>query len=131
MAKNPEVDGSTLNIIGAGTLIEGNITSNGDIRVDGTLNGNLKTKGKVIVGESGRVKGEVHCKIFEIEGNIEGKVFISELLSLRANSHLIGDITTNKLAIEPGAVFTGKCDMSDKNKFDGGKPAESKEPKKE
>ncbi len=131
MAKNPEVDASTLNLIGAGTLIEGNITSNGDIRVDGTLNGNLSTKGKVIVGIKGKVKGEVHCKIFEVEGNIEGKVFISELLSLRANSHLIGEITTNKLAIEPGAVFTGKCDMTDNHKSDEGKPAVSKEPKKE
>ncbi len=128
MAKNPEVDGSAINLIGSGTLIEGNITSNGDIRVDGNLSGNLNTKGKVIVGETGKINGEVHCRTCEVEGKMEGKVFISELLSLRANSRLTGDITTNQLAIEPGALFTGKCDMTDKKNLNGGKP---EEPKKE
>ncbi len=115
MAKNFETESNTINLIGVGTLIEGNITSNGDIRVDGSLKGNLNTKGKVIVGESGKINGEVYCKNFEVEGTIEGKVFISELLSLRAKSRLNGEITTNRLAIEPGAVFSGKCDMSGSN----------------
>jgi len=115
MAKSIESESNAINLIGVGTTIEGNITSNGDIRVDGSLKGNVNTKGKVIVGESGRINGEVYCKNFELEGSIEGKVFISELLTLRAKSKLVGDITTNKLAIEPGAVFTGKCDMSGTN----------------
>jgi cytoskeletal protein CcmA (bactofilin family) len=126
MAKNTEMDNQTINLIGTGTIIEGNVTSNGDIRVDGTLKGVLNTKGKVIVGESGKINGEVHCKNFEVEGNIDGKVFISELLSLRAKSKLTGEITTNKLAIEPGATFTGKCDMSGSNQPAFGKPEESK-----
>ncbi|HYW96252.1 MAG TPA: polymer-forming cytoskeletal protein [Bacteroidales bacterium] len=129
MAKNIEAEGSTINLIGAGTVIEGNITSNGDIRVDGTLNGNLNTKGKVIVGESGKINGEVYCKNFELEGSIEGKVFTSELLSLRAKSKLVGEITTNKLAIDPGAVFSGKCDMSGSNMPNVGANPESKESK--
>lgn len=129
MAKNLEVESNTINLIGSGTIIEGNITSNGDIRVDGTLKGNLNTKGKVIVGESGKINGEVYCKIFELEGTIEGKVFISELLQLRASSRLMGDISANKLAIEPGAVFTGNCDMSGTNNFNAGKPETAKEGK--
>ena len=112
MAKNIEMENHTINLIGNGTIIDGNITSNGDIRIDGNLNGNLSTKGRVIVGDTGKVKGEVHCKNFEIEGSLDGKIFVTELLSLRARSKVLGDISTSKLAIEPGAVFTGKCDMS-------------------
>jgi cytoskeletal protein CcmA (bactofilin family) len=127
MAKNLEMDNQTINLIGTGTVIEGNVTSNGDIRVDGSLNGVLNTKGKVIVGDGGKIHGEVHCKNFEVEGSIDGKVFVSELLSLRAKSKLVGEITTNKLAIEPGAVFTGKCDMSGSNQFNVGKSETKKE----
>jgi len=78
------------------------------------LIGNLVTKGKVFVGQSGKVAGEIRCKNCEIEGVIEGRVVVSELLSLRAVSKLYGDIKTGKLAIEPGATFTGKCDMGGK-----------------
>lgn len=123
------MDNQAINLIGTGTTIEGNITSNGDIRVDGKLKGILNTQGKVIVGESGNINGEVHCKNFEVEGVIEGKVSVSELLSLRAKSKLTGEISTNKLAIEPGAVFTGKCDMSGSNQSFIGKPQEGKRSK--
>jgi cytoskeletal protein CcmA (bactofilin family) len=128
MAKNNEMENHTINLIGNGTSIDGNITSSGDIRIDGNLKGNLTTKGKVIIGDTGKVNGEVHCKNFEIEGSLDGKIFVNELLSLRARSKVLGDISTSKLAIEPGAVFTGKCDMSGsiQNPY-ATKPAESKE----
>ncbi|MCF8379262.1 MAG: polymer-forming cytoskeletal protein [Bacteroidales bacterium] len=112
MAKNFEMENPAINLIANGTSIEGSITSNGDIRVDGSLKGTMATKGKVIVGNSGIIKGEVHCKNLEVEGSVDGKVFVEELLSLRSRSKLTGEITTNKLAIEPGAHFTGKCDMT-------------------
>lgn len=127
MAKSNEMENHTINLIGTGTLIDGNIVSNGDIRIDGSLKGNLSTKGKVIVGDTGKISGEVNCKNFEVEGSVDGKVFVSELLSLRAKSKILGDITTSKLAIEPGAVFTGKCDMSGNNpNLNASKPSESK-----
>ncbi len=112
MAKNNEGENHTINLIGTGTVIEGNVTSSGDIRIDGTLKGNMTTKGKVIIGETGKLNGEIRCKNLDVEGSIEGKAFINELLSLRNRSKILGDISTNKLAIEPGAVFTGRCDMS-------------------
>jgi cytoskeletal protein CcmA (bactofilin family) len=115
MAKSNEMENHTINLIGTGTIIDGNIVSNGDIRIDGSLKGNLSTKGKVIVGDTGKISGEINCKNFEVEGSVDGKVIVTELLSLRAKSKIIGDITTSKLAIEPGAVFTGKCDMSGGN----------------
>jgi len=126
MAKTTEMENKTINLIGIGTTIEGNVTSNGDIRVDGSLKGTLNTKGKVIIGDSGKINGEVHCKNFELEGSVDGKVFVSELLSLRSRSKLTGEITTNKLAIEPGALFTGKCDMSGSNNLNVEKQTESK-----
>ncbi|NJM14644.1 MAG: polymer-forming cytoskeletal protein [Bacteroidales bacterium] len=112
MAKVVELDTSTHNKISAGTNITGDINTNGDIRLDGTLQGNLSTKGKLVIGESGKVIGVINCKNADIEGKIEGKIVVAELLSLKATSNLNGDITTNRLSIEPGSKFTGNCDMS-------------------
>jgi cytoskeletal protein CcmA (bactofilin family) len=111
MAKYAEIENNTINLIGVGTEIKGDISSNGDIRVDGKLQGNLKTKGKVVIGETGAVKGEIKCKNSDVEGSIEGKIQVVELLSLKATSNITGDIIARKLAIEPGAKFTGNCSM--------------------
>lgn len=110
-------------MIGVGTTIEGNISSNENIRFDGILFGNLTTKGKVFIGQSGKVTGEIKCKNCEIEGVVEGKMQIEELLSLRSMSRVYGEIKTSKLAIEPGAILTGKCDMG------GKKEAQPEQPK--
>ena len=115
MAKLPEAENTNkINMISAGTTIEGNISSSENIRFDGNLVGNLNTRGKVFIGQTGKVTGEIRCKNCEVEGVIDGKVVVEELLSLRAVSKLYGEIKTGKLAIEPGATFTGKCDMGGK-----------------
>ena len=101
-----------INIIGIGTKITGDVNSNGDIRVDGSLTGKLITKGKVVIGETGRVKGEINCKNSDVEGSIEGKITVSQLLSLKTKARIQGDIIATKLAIEPGCQFTGNCDMN-------------------
>lgn len=111
MAKIIETENSVINQIGVGTEIIGDITTNSDIRFEGALVGNLKTKGKIVVGETGKVKGEIDCKNSVIEGNIEGKIIVAELLTLKSTSSLKGDIVTRRLAIEPGAKFTGNCNM--------------------
>ncbi len=114
MAKYNETETTTaINLIGAGTEITGDVNSNGDIRIDGILTGNLKTAGKVVIGETGKVKGEIDCKNSEVLGEINGKIKVGELLSLKATSKISGDIITKKLAIEPGAVFTGNCTMGE------------------
>ena len=90
MAKIMETDNSTaVNLISQGTEITGDIKSSGDIRVDGVLNGNLGTKGKVVIGPTGRIKGEVECKNSEVSGLIEGKITVSQLLNLKASSKII------------------------------------------
>ena len=106
-----------INMIGVGTTIEGSISSNENIRFDGNLVGNLSTKGKVFIGQTGKISGEIRCKNCEIEGVVDGKVVVEELLSLRSVSKLFGEIKTGKLAIEPGATFTGKCDMGGKKEI--------------
>jgi len=115
MAKIGETESTNkINMIGVGTTIEGSINSNENIRFDGNLVGNLNTKGKVFIGQSGKVQGEIRCNNCEIEGVVDGKVVVTELLSLRSMSKVYGEIKTGKLAIEPGATFTGKCDMGGK-----------------
>ncbi|MCD4769913.1 MAG: polymer-forming cytoskeletal protein [Bacteroidales bacterium] len=115
MAKVNETESTTINLISNGTEITGDIRSQGDIRIDGVLIGNLSTKGKVVIGSTGKVKGEVICKNSEVSGEIEGKINVSQLLTLKISSAIKGDIITNKLSIEPGARFTGNCNMSDGN----------------
>jgi cytoskeletal protein CcmA (bactofilin family) len=112
MAKTMETEQKQINIIGAGTNIKGDITCSGDIRIDGGLTGNLNVQGKVVIGVSGVISGEITCKNSEIEGKIEGKINVVELLSLKATSSINGDIKTRRLAIEPGANFTGNCIMN-------------------
>jgi cytoskeletal protein CcmA (bactofilin family) len=112
MAKIIETENNVINQIGLGTEITGDVTTNGDIRFDGVLTGNIKTKGKVVIGETGAVKGEINCKNSVVEGKVEGKISVSELLTLKATSILLGDIITHRLAIEPGAKFSGNCNMT-------------------
>ena len=109
--KRTENNNSVVNIIGQGTAILGDINSNGDIRIDGTLKGSIKTEGKVVLGKEGVVEGDVVCQNADISGTIKAKITVSNLLSLKETAKLNGDIVTNKLSIEPGAEFTGSCSM--------------------
>jgi len=130
MAKYNETDNTTINLISNGTDITGDIKSNGDIRIDGSLTGSLNTKGKVVVGTTGKVKGEVFCKNSEVSGIIDGKITVGQLLNLKASSKIYGDIITAKLSIEPGAVFSGNCKMSDTENNAGAGIIKEKEPEK-
>jgi cytoskeletal protein CcmA (bactofilin family) len=127
MAKNNETETTAINLISLGTDITGNIVSNGDLRIDGSLTGNLTTKGKVVIGTTGKIKGEVICKNSEVSGTIEGKISVNQLLNLKSSSKIIGDIVTSKLSIEPGAIFTGNCRMSE-TESNGGTTPKPKEP---
>lgn len=114
MAKVNETEptAKNINLIGVGTEITGNIVSSGDIRIDGELNGNMKVAGKAVIGETGKIKGEIACKNADVFGTVNGKIVVSELLSLKSTSKLTGDIVVGKLAIEPGTQFTGHCEMA-------------------
>ena len=111
MAKNSESESLLGNMIKTGTEITGDIKCTGDIRIDGKLTGSLHTEGRVVVGESGRIEGDIKCKNADISGTIRANINVQELLSLKAACNLEGEISTNKLHIEPGANFTGSCNM--------------------
>ena len=102
---------AAINMIGAGTVITGDIQSKGDIRVDGTLKGSVNTSGKVVLGKDGVIEGDVVCADADVSGTIKAKISVAQLLSLKSTAKLNGDIITNKLSIEPGASFTGSCSM--------------------
>ena len=131
MAKQPETDHTSINLVGTGTTIKGEIFSNGDIRIDGTIIGTVESKGKVIVGNTGVVEGDIICQNADFSGQIKARVEVTELLTLKSSSKLFGEIITNKLAIEPGAVFTGSCTMEKPQPGLAGKPEPKKEAKPE
>lgn len=103
----------SINIITKGTVIKGDITSTGDFRLDGTLEGNIQLNGKLVVGDTGIVNGNILCMNANIIGTVNGNLSVKELLSLHSSARVRGDILINKLSIEPGATFSGKCRMID------------------
>ncbi|MES2130939.1 MAG: polymer-forming cytoskeletal protein [Bacteroidota bacterium] len=109
--KSPVVEGASINLIGNGTNITGDITSNGDVRIDGNLKGNITISGKLVIGPSGILEGNIQCQNADVSGEIKGKIHVTELLSLKATAKLLGDIVTGKISIEPNATFTGTCNM--------------------
>ncbi len=106
-----EATGAAVNVISAGTMITGDVVCNGDLRIDGNIKGNVRSRAKVIVGQRGIVEGDINCCSIEIEGNVKANITVSDLLSMKSTSNLVGNITVGKLAIEPGANFAGQCTM--------------------
>ncbi|HRD38977.1 MAG TPA: polymer-forming cytoskeletal protein [Bacteroidia bacterium] len=109
--KHSGSESGAINLIGSGTTINGDIQSSGDVRIDGTLTGNITLSGRLVIGPNGKIEGNVICQNADISGEIKGKVQIAEMLSLKATAKILGDIATGKISIEPGAVFTGTCNM--------------------
>ncbi|MFO7613591.1 MAG: polymer-forming cytoskeletal protein [Bacteroidales bacterium] len=113
MGKNDSTETPAVNMIGKGTKIKGDIRSDGDFRVDGILNGSIQSNGKIVVGISGSIEGDISCQNADISGTVKAVIRVQELLSLKSTSRVAGEINTNKLAIEPGAKFSGTCKMED------------------
>ena len=106
-----EESNSNVNVISAGTMITGDVVCSGDLRIDGNIKGNVKSRAKVIIGQSGIVDGDINCKSIEVEGNVKANVTVTDLMSLKSTANLVGNICAGKLAIEPGANFAGNCKM--------------------
>jgi len=123
MVKNKEAEVPSINLLGAGTIVKGEIRLNGDFRIDGTFIGSIHCKGKVVVGPTGNIEGEINCQNADFSGEIKATVKVAELITLKESAKFTGDITTNKLAIEPGARFSGNCVMENPgNKVNQGSP---------
>jgi cytoskeletal protein CcmA (bactofilin family) len=100
-----------LNTIAQDTKIKGNIESDGDIRIDGTLVGDLDCKGRVVVGPDSKINGIIRCTSAEIMGFVKGEIVVKDLLSLKSSASITGNLTMGKLSVEPGARFVGHCKM--------------------
>lgn len=111
MAKNNSLESNAVNHIAQGTKLQGDIETNGDIRVDGVLKGSLNCKGKLVVGETGRIEGELYCTNAHISGSVSGNFRVKELLQLLSTAKLDGDISISKIAVEQGAIINGKLSM--------------------
>src|SRR5579872_6497033 len=104
--------GTSASLIGAGTTMKGDITSNGDLRIDGTLVGNIHCSAKVVIGANGNVQGDVHGQQADIMGKVSGTIKVKDLLQLKGGSAVNGNIEAAKLQIEPTANFNGECHMT-------------------
>lgn len=99
------------NVLSGGTILTGNLVTGDDIRIDGTIEGNITSKGKIIIGPKGVVSGDIDCLNLDLLGQVNGNIYCSEVLILRADSVVTGDININILEVEPGAAFNGACKM--------------------
>ena len=98
-------------LISAGTTLKGDINSNADLRIDGTLIGNINSSAKVIIGANGVVEGDLQGQQADILGKVSGTVNVKELLQLKGSSVVNGNIKAGKLQVEPTATFNGECHM--------------------
>src|SRR5690606_20796402 len=105
-----EISNSSNNI-GKGTFLEGTIETFGNIRIEGKVKGDVKSKSKIALGESSQIEGNIIAQNADIEGEVKGRVEVTELLVLKATAVVHGDILTGKMIVETGAVFNGSCKM--------------------
>lgn len=99
------------NKIAQGTVFKGGIESQGSFRIEGKVIGNIKTPGKIVVGKTGYIEGQIECENADFEGEFKGELKVSKLLTLRATAKIEGEVFADKLSIEPGAVFNATCSM--------------------
>ncbi len=105
------ISGSTT-IIGTGVTLTGDINSTADIRIDGTLIGNINSTARILVGAGGVIEGNLHCQQADVMGKIDGNIRTKDILSLRGDANVTGDIFAGKLQVEPSVNFNGRCMMS-------------------
>ena len=114
----PVVNANAISRISAGTIIKGEILSPCDIRIDGTFEGKIQSKGRVVVGESAHIKGDIVCDSIDLWGKVEGNVFVKDTLNLKEGCSVTGNLNVRKLSVELGATFNGNCKMISESDFD-------------
>jgi len=121
-----ELSGNSINLVGDSTRINGEVRTETDIRVDGNVNGDIITKGKLVSGESASIKGNIYCHSGDIAGKIEGNVYCKDMLHLKVSGRIDGDIYTKRLVVEKDAGFNGQCEMKENVVFPWEEKSEQK-----
>jgi len=116
MAKGNEVDTGLRNHIAQGTVIKGEVFTEGDLRVDGELEGSIEAKGKLVIGNTGTIKGKFHCQNANIAGTVEGEFVATEMIAIQSSGKFSGELTYGKMSVEPGAELEGSFALSGKVK---------------
>ena len=111
-----EVNAAAHSSIAGGCIIKGEIFADNDVRIDGTVEGNIDCKGKIILGSTGKIIGNVICINAEVIGSLTGNMKVTEMLTLQSSGKINGDIQTSVLVIQPNAIFNGSCSMGGQNK---------------
>lgn len=109
--KEKQTQATQRNVISKNTSIKGDIISEGDFRVEGNVEGTIQTSGRVVIGNSGSVKGKVTCNNADIDGKFSGELLVNNLLTLKSTAQISGDVVISKLSVEPGAEFNASCVM--------------------
>ena len=113
-----EVNVNSISRISAGTVIKGEIVSPYDIRIDGTFEGKVQTKGRVVVGENAHILGDVICGNIDLWGKVEGNIFVKDTLALKEGCTVNGNLHIKRLSVELGSTFNGNCRMITDAEFD-------------
>lgn len=107
----PSFTMQSMNTIGVGTSIDGNIIADGDIRIDGKIKGNVTTTGRLVVGQTGEVLGDIKCQFGNIDGNVKGNIQVAEVLKLTKSATVDGMVKTQKIVVEEGALIEAQLTM--------------------
>jgi len=107
--QNPAQD--QINLVGKGTVFEGTVRAENDVRASGQVIGTLRVEGKAMISESGSVDGEIIATNADVAGRVQGDIEIEERLVLKSTARVEGNIETDRLVVEEGAQFTGECTM--------------------
>ncbi len=119
MAKSePNLNVNTISRISVGTIIKGEIASSSDIRIDGTFEGKIQSNGRVVIGESASVKGDVICENLDLWGKVDGNVFVKDTLSLKQGCSVDGNVHIRRFCVELGSTFNGNCKMITEDEFE-------------
>ena len=120
-SKSVPAGSNELNFIGAGTSLEGTIETNGSLRIDGRVQGTVKSSDTVTIGSGGEVKGDIFARNAIVGGKIEGNISVEEKLVLESTSVLTGNLRAGKLIIDEGAIFNGNSEMAGAGSSSSGK----------
>ena len=119
MAKSePNLNVNTINRISVGTIIKGEIVSSSDIRIDGTFDGKVQSNGRVVIGESASVKGDIICENLDLWGKVDGNVYVKDTLSLKQGCTVNGNVHIRRFCVELGSTFNGNCKMITEDEFE-------------
>lgn len=112
------VNVNSISRISAGTVIKGEIISPSDIRIDGTFEGKVQSKGRVVIGETAVISGDIVCSDVDLWGKVEGNIFVKDTLALKDGCVVNGNLHVRKLSVELGATFNGNCKTITEAEFD-------------